>query len=358
MNQTAAREIQHRTRQLHARASGKPGKKKRGGRLDAKLKRDAVYLKVEYYKLKEKVEKLEKAMHQTTVGRRTRLFCNEFCAQHRGKRPNVILRQYIVYLERENNELREKAEILEKDIQQETIYQGETPQVQSQSEPQKPLIGVAASPGITIRDRIIPSGQYAQLIGELLVEEKTSGRSIAEADVVGYWIISGRSRIERKIAEKTDQEGKCITQVLVNTDTPEKCTLVITAIKKAGYTSPSMPITKHWTGIPPSMDEQHENDDSSEDRRKKESELRKRYGYSAAASVSEADRRQALRHAVEDDNGLGLAYVVRWLTHFNDFVKNNKLHTDAIERHKDDLRWLKTTYYNPLRVKHFRFPPL
>ena len=186
------------------------------------------------------------------------------------------------------------------------------------------------------------------------VEEKTSRKSIVEADVVGYWQIPGRA--QRRIVGKTDQEGKFATVMLVDTDTPEKCTLVITAIKKAGYIFPSMPVQRQWNGISPLMDGTGGNGDFSHDPRD-ESELHKR-GYSAAKDVSVADRHRVLQRAVEDHDGLGLAYVVRWLTNFNRFNQNNETQIEATKRRKDDVRWLKTTYYDPLKVKHFHFPPI
>jgi hypothetical protein len=222
--------------------------------------------------------------------------------------------------------------------------------------PPQPLIGIAALPGITIRDRVVRAGQYAELIGALSVEEKTgTRRKIAEAEVVGYWKIAGR--VQKNIHGKTDKEGRFATAMRVDTDISETCTLVITTIAKAGYTSPSMPVTGRWNGFPPSVAPPPDGQ-SLPPERPPESKLRERYGYSVEKNVSVADRHRALQCAVENPDGLGLAYVVRWLTHFNGYVENNKRHTDAIEHRKDDLRWLKTTYYDPLKVKHFHFPPL
>jgi hypothetical protein len=200
------------------------------------------------------------------------------------------------------------------------------------------------------------------LIGELSVEEKTSSRRIAEADVVGCWLISGRS--PQTITGKTDKEGKFTTAVRVDTDTPEKCTLLITTIKKAGYTSdisPSTPVHRRWNGIQ-LLDGPHgtgtPTDPDGELVLNPTSPLFSQYGYSAAVYVSTDARHRALERAVEDPNGLGLAYVVRWITNFNQFTKNTPTHIKAVERRNADVLWLKTTYYDRLKVKHFCFPPI
>ena len=88
-----------------------------------------------------------------------------------------------------------------------------------------------------------------------------------------------------------------------------------------------------------------------------QSELKKRYGYSVAKGVSIFRRRDVLRRAVEDANGLGLEKVAN---HIASFIRLGKLRNDdnmmgAVERWTEDLEWLQRRYF--LNGMHnFRWP--
>ena len=204
-----------------------------------------------------------------------------------------------------------------------------------QGEVQRPTqndqaLEIETPPGITIRDKLVQSNTMAELIGEFYVKVKSELRQrISDAQVIGFWI--DPKGIRKNISGKTNTKGKFASSIL--TSGAGKYKLVINSIEKNGYIFPFTPSEKSWNGVPCDSDT-----DSNEGLPKTISVLRRRYNYSVSASVSVHERHHALNRAVKDENGLGLAYVVRFLTQLNRYHKNNPRHTDAIERRRDDIR--------------------
>ena len=212
------------------------------------------------------------------------------------------------------------------------------------------FLGIMKPPGITIKDKLILNGTRAELMGELYVEAKVESRQrISGAQVAGFWTDPDGTR--KNISGKTDSKGKFTSSIL--TSGAGRYKLVIRSIEKQDYKLQPISLHKSWNGTP-SLTVLSPDSDFD----KKKSILKKRYNYSVAQNVPLDIRHSALKRAVEDEDGLGLAYVVRFLTQLNRYHKNNPKHANAIERRRDDIRWLKITYYDKLTIKHFIFPPI
>jgi hypothetical protein len=102
--------------------------------------------------------------------------------------------------------------------------------------------------------------------------------------------------------------------------------------------------TEYWSG----HGEHHETSQWAS-----ESELKSRFGYSVAQGISQTERRSSLTMAVRVK---GLQWVAEFIVnHLIRVNRNNRLKYEAVNKYREDVAWLKRTYYDGSRYT-FRWP--